>query len=155
MPLGLVEETFSEVRMYDLDQAQGSLPHGFAKQVGNPELGNHVMHIWACQRDSFTCKKRRPNAGLFAVVCRRSKTNDRLAPARSGGAAVKVGLSGDTAIELAVKLVCADFAREIDGEGLGQRSHLIIPRHHFGISDVLNRSKLKQRIIVQEFIEPV
>ena len=68
---------------------------------------------------------------------------------------MKVGLSGDTTIELAVELVGADCACQIDSEGLGQGRHLIVPRHHFGISDVLDRPKLKQRVIVQEFIEPV
>ena len=113
------------------------------------------MHIRACQRDSFTCEKGRPDAGLFAVVCRRCQANDRLALARSSGAAVKVGLSGDPAIELAAELIGADLARQIDDEGLGQRRHFIVARHNFGISDVLDRPKLKQRVIVQVFIEPV
>ena len=112
------------------------------------------MHIRACQHDSFTCEKGRPDAGLFAVVRRRSQANDRLALARCGGAAVKVGLSGDAAIELAAELVGADLARQIDDEGLGQRRHFIVLCHHLGIGDVLDRPKLKQRVIVQVFIEP-
>ena len=66
---------------------------------------------------------------------------------------MKVGLSGDTAIEFAVELVGADLPCQIDGQGLGQGRHLIVLRHHFGISDVLDRPKLKQRIIVEEFVE--
>src|SRR5215468_1580102 len=62
LALGLVEETFAEVRMRDLDQSQGSLPHGFAKQVSEPELGHHVMHIRACQRHPFACEKGRSDA---------------------------------------------------------------------------------------------
>src|SRR5262249_38329755 len=67
---------------------------------------------------------------------------------------VKIGLSGDTTIELAMELISADSACQIDSEGLGQGHHLIVPRHHFGISDVLDGPKFKKRIIVQEFIEP-
>ena len=100
------------------------------------------------------CEKSRPDAGLFAVVCRRCQANDRLALARSSGAAVKVGQSGDAAIELAAELVGADLARQIDDEGLGQRRHFIVLCHHLGIGDVLDRPKLKQRVIVQVFIEP-
>ena len=142
-PLGLVEEAFAEVRVRDLDQCHGPLAHGFAEQVGNPELGHHIVHIRSCQRDPFTCEKGRPDAGLFAVVRRRSQANDRLAPARCGGAAVKVGLSGDAAIELAAELVGADLARQIDDEGLGQRRHFVVLRHHFWIGDILDRPKLK------------
>ena len=60
---GLVEKNFAKVRMSDLDQGPGSLPHGFAKQVGYPELGHHIMHIRACQRDPFTCEKGGSKAG--------------------------------------------------------------------------------------------
>src|SRR6476646_9433896 len=112
------------------------------------------MHILACQRDSFTCEKSRPDAGLFAVVCRRCQAHDGLALARSSGAAVKVGQSGDAAIELAAELVGADLARQIDDEGLGQRRHFVVPGHRFRIGDVLDRPKLKQWVIVQVFIVP-
>ena len=71
MSLGLIEKTLAKIRMRDLDQGQGSFPHGFAKQIGDPELGHHIMHIWACQRDAFTCEKGRSDAGFPAVVCRR------------------------------------------------------------------------------------
>src|SRR5262245_11174087 len=112
------------------------------------------MHIRACKRDSFTCEKGRPDAGLFAVVRRRSQANDRLALARCGGTAMEVGLGGDAAIELALVLVSTDLAGQVDNEGLGQRRHLVVLRHHFWIGDILDRPKLKQRVIMQEFIEP-
>ena len=57
---------------------------------------------------------------LFAVVRRRSEANDRLALGRSGGAAMKVGLGGNAAIEFTVELVSADLARQVDDEGLGE-----------------------------------
>src|SRR5712671_6901063 len=125
LALGLIEKAFAEVGVSDLDQSQGALAHGFAEQVGDPELGHHIVHFRSCHRDAFACEKSRPDAGLFAVVRRRSEADDRLTLARSSGAAVKVGLSGDAAIELAAELVGADLARQIDDEGLGQRCHFI------------------------------
>jgi hypothetical protein len=154
LPLGLLKQALAEVGMSNLDQSRGALAHRLAEEIRNSELGHHIMHIRACQRDSFTCEKGRPDAGLFAVVRRRSQANDRLAPARCGGAAVKVGLGGDAAVELALVLVSTDLAGQVDDESLGQRRHFVVLRHHCGIGDILDRPKLKQRVIVQKLIKP-
>jgi hypothetical protein len=79
---------------------------------------------------------------------------DGLALFRSRGAAMEIGLGRDAAIELAVKLVGADLAGQINDEGLGQRRHLVIARHDFRIGDVLDRPELEQRIVVQKIVEP-
>ena len=137
LPFRVVEETFAEVRMRDLDQGHGPLPHGFAEQVRDAELGHHIVHIRSCQRDPFAGEQGRPNTRLLAIVGRRPEANNRLALARLGGAPMEIGLGGDAAIELALVLVGADLAGQVDDESLGQRRHFVVLRHHFGIGDIL------------------
>jgi hypothetical protein len=78
LSFGLVEETFAEVRMRDLDQGHGPLPHGFAEQVGDPELGHHfarLNHFLRGKLPSPCCEKRQRSIWDFQERAKRRRAH--------------------------------------------------------------------------------
>ena len=67
---------------------------------------------------------------------------------------MKLRLGGHAAIELAVELVGADLARQIDDEGLRERRHFVVLRHHRRIGHIFDWPELEQRIVVEKIVEP-
>ena len=66
---------------------------------------------------------------------------------------MKVRQRRDAAVEPALELIGADLPRQIDREGLRQRNHGVVPRNNRGVCDILDRSELEQRVVVDEIIE--
>jgi hypothetical protein len=147
--LRLREQLGAELRVRQFDQRCGALADRLAEQVGDAVLGDHVMHVGARNGGGFARQQRRTDARGRAVIRGRGHAQDRLAPARARGAAQELLLHADAAIELAVELVHAGLARQVNGKGLADGHHLVLRGDGGRVADDVDRLEHEQRVAVE------
>jgi hypothetical protein len=89
-----------------------------------------------------------------AIVLGGRKADNGLAAGGSRRATDEAHLGGYAAVELAFELVDADLARQVNGEGLGDRDHARLAGDLLGIAHLIDRQEQETWIVIYEVVEP-
>ena len=140
--------------MGDLDQGQSPLTDRLAEQVGDTVFRHDEMDVGPGDGGGLTLLQSRLDAGALAILGGRRQADDRLAALGSGRAPYEIGLGRYPAVELTLELIGANLAREIDGEGLCHRDHLVIRCDRLELADTLDGLKFESRVVIDKVVEP-
>src|SRR5262245_6077253 len=150
---GCLEQIFAPTWMRDLNQGECSLANRFAEQVRDAVLGDYIVRV----------RSRDPNAiaslqhgfdSRSAVVGRGRKADNGLAALRPRRATDKPDLRRQPTVEFAFKLVDTDLARQVNGEGLGDRNHARLVGDLPWMTHLIDRQEFEKWIVVYEVIKP-
>jgi hypothetical protein len=122
------------------------------KEVGDAELGDHVVHIGA--RDAGRIARlQRGTDPRTAVLGRAGQADDGLAAGRARCALQEFHLRGQPAEEVTVGLIDTDLARQVDRDGLCHRDHLVLGSQRAGVADDFHGLEAEQGVAVDQVVE--
>jgi len=140
------------IGMRQADQFLRTLTHVLAIEIGDPILGNDVVHVGTGGHHPGALPQERHDTGDTFRRHRR-QGDDRLAALGQRSTANEVHLAADARILQLANAVCADLPGKIDFNGAVDGGDLGITTYDVSVIDIRNIQHRNQRVVIEEVVQ--